>query len=29
MEIELHPAVSILPETFNVLIVPVEMFLQA
>jgi hypothetical protein len=25
MEIELHPAVSLLPETFNVLVAPVEM----
>jgi hypothetical protein len=25
MEIELHPAVSLLPGTFNVLVAPVEM----
>jgi hypothetical protein len=25
MEIKLHPAVSLLPETFNVLVAPVEM----
>jgi uncharacterized coiled-coil protein SlyX len=29
MEIELHPAVSILPETFNILIAPVEMMIEA
>lgn len=29
MEIELHPAVSLLPETFNVLIAPVEMLVGA
>ncbi|MCX6677427.1 MAG: hypothetical protein NTU95_05720 [Methanothrix sp.] len=29
MEIELHPAVSMLPETFNVLIAPVEMLAGA
>jgi hypothetical protein len=29
MEIELHPAVSLLPETFNVLIAPVEMLVDA
>jgi hypothetical protein len=29
MEIELHPAVSMLPETFNVLMAPVEMFAGA
>ena len=29
MEIELHPAVSILPETFNVLIAPAEMLIEA
>jgi hypothetical protein len=29
MEIELHPAVSILPETFNILIAPVEMLVDA
>jgi DNA polymerase I len=29
MEIELHPAVSLLPETFNVLVSPVEMLVGA
>jgi DNA polymerase I len=29
MEIELHPAVSLLPETFNVLVSPVEMLVEA
>jgi hypothetical protein len=29
MEIKLHPAVSLLPETFNVLIAPVEMLVDA
>jgi DNA polymerase I len=29
MEIELHPAVSLLPETFNVLVAPVEMLVDA
>jgi DNA integrity scanning protein DisA with diadenylate cyclase activity len=29
MEIELHPAVSLLPETFNVLVAPVEMMVEA
>jgi len=29
MEIELHPAVSLLPETFNVLVAPVEMLVIA
>ena len=29
MEIELHPAVSLLPETFNVLVSPVEMLVDA
>jgi hypothetical protein len=29
MKIELHPAVSLLPETFNVLVVPVEMLVDA
>jgi len=29
MEIELHPAVSLLPETFNVLVAPVEMLADA
>jgi DNA polymerase I len=29
MEIELHPAVSILPETFNVLVAPAEMLIDA
>ena len=29
MEIELHPAVSLLPETFNVLVAPVEMLIVA
>jgi DNA polymerase I len=29
MEIELHSAVSLLPETFNVLIAPVEMLVEA
>jgi DNA polymerase I len=29
MEIELHPSVSLLPETFNVLVGPVEMFVEA
>ena len=29
MEIELHPAVSLLPETFSVLIAPVEMLAGA
>ena len=29
MEIELHPAVSLLEETFNVLIAPVEMLVDA
>jgi DNA polymerase I len=29
MEIELHPAVSLLPETFNVLVAPVEMLVEA
>ena len=29
MEIELHPAVSLLPETFNVLVAPVEMLIEA
>ena len=29
MEIELHPAVSLLPETFNVLVGPVEMLAHA
>jgi len=29
MEIELHPAVSMLPETFNVLVAPVEMLVEA
>jgi hypothetical protein len=29
MEIELHPAVSIVPETFNVLIAPVDMLVDA
>jgi len=29
MEIELHPAVSMLPETFNVLIAPVELLTSA
>jgi hypothetical protein len=28
MEIELHPAVSLLPETFNVLVAPVEMLVD-
>jgi DNA polymerase I len=29
MEIELHPAVSLLPETFNVLVAPVEILVEA
>jgi DNA polymerase I len=29
MEIKLHPSVSLLPETFNVLVAPVEMFVEA
>jgi hypothetical protein len=29
MEIELHPAVSLLEETFNVLIAPVDMLVEA
>ncbi|MHB8117989.1 MAG: hypothetical protein ACYDHX_04575 [Methanothrix sp.] len=29
MEIELHPAISILPETFNVLMAPVDMLVGA
>jgi hypothetical protein len=29
MEIELHPAVSLLPETFNILMAPVEMLVGA
>jgi DNA polymerase I len=29
MEIELHPAVSLLPETFNVLVAPVDMMVDA
>jgi len=29
MEIELHPAVSLLPDTFNVLVAPVEMLVDA
>lgn len=29
MEIELHPAISLLPETFNVLVAPVEMLVGA
>ena len=29
MQIELHPAVSLLEETFNVLIAPVEMLTNA
>jgi len=29
MEIELHPSVSIHPETLNILIAPVEMFVEA
>ncbi len=29
MEIELHPTVSLLPETFNVLVAPVEMLTKA
>lgn len=29
MEIELHPAVSLLPETFNVLVAPVGMLIDA
>jgi len=29
MEIELHPSISMLPETFNVLIAPVEMLVDA
>jgi DNA polymerase I len=29
MEIELHPAVSLLPDTFNVLVAPVEMLADA
>ena len=29
MEIELHPAVSMAPETFNVLVAPVEMLVDA
>ena len=29
MEIELHPAVSLLPETFNILVAPVEMLVEA
>lgn len=29
MEIELHPAVSLLPETFNVLVAPVKMLVEA
>ena len=29
MEIELHPAVSLLPETFNVLVAPVELMAEA
>ena len=29
MEIELHPAISLLPETFNVLVAPVEMLVEA
>jgi hypothetical protein len=29
MEIELHPAVSLLPDTFNVLIAPVELLVDA
>ncbi len=29
MEIELHPTVSLLPETFNVLVAPVEMLVEA
>jgi hypothetical protein len=29
MEIELHPAISMLPETFNVLIGPVELLVDA
>jgi DNA polymerase I len=29
MEIELHPTISLLPETFNVLVAPVEMLVEA
>ncbi len=29
MEIELHPAISLLPETFNVLVSPVEILVEA
>jgi len=29
MEIEFHPAVSLLPETFNVLVAPDEMLVEA
>ena len=29
MEIELHPAVSLVEETFNVLVAPVEMLVDA
>ncbi len=29
MEIELHPAVSLLPETFNVLVAPVDLLVEA
>jgi hypothetical protein len=29
MEIELHPAVSLLPETFNVLVAPVELLVES
>ena len=29
MEIELHPALSLLPEPFNVLVAPVEMLVEA
>jgi hypothetical protein len=29
MEIELHPAVSLIEETFNVLVAPVDMLVEA
>ena len=29
MEIELHPAASLIPETFNVLVAPPEMLVDA
>ncbi len=29
MDIELHPAISMLPETFNVLVAPMEMLVEA